>query len=252
MIPNVKSSFRRVKLNITVIVFILCTVLIILLSPFSIHFLQDGVIQVNTNRPYSVHDNEPDEISFTIAMGQRVIKTKPISPDFWKVYNVPSDCFDSYISSNRVLNRLVYRALFDEDNNPCEITETMYEIFEQIALLEHNLMVIKVYDVGGEIFVYIVLNVNLITPCYLYYFNQSTHKLIEMASFENRAIQGIHIMSEDRLHSFWFDPTLHWITRLLLISLELITIIIMCKKVWSVTTKYLSGAARRQKRGSTS
>lgn len=218
----------------TVIAFVFCTVFIFLLSPFSIHILQDGVIQVNTNRPYSVHDNEPDEMSFTIAMGKRIIETNPVSPDSWKVYRVPDDCFDSYIShdNGKVLNRLVYMALLDENNDPCEITETACEIFDKIALLEHDLMTIKIYDVGGEIFVYIELNVNLITPCYLYYFNQSAHQMIEMASFNNRAVQGIHIISADRLHSFKYYPILHRITWVLLGSFELIIIITMCKKAF--------------------
>ena len=40
---------------------------------------------------------------------------------------------------------------------------------------------------------------NLHTPCDLYYYNQQIGKLIELYSFNDRELLGLHVMSVERL-----------------------------------------------------
>ena len=162
-----------------------------------------GLIQVITDRAYSVHDNEPDKLNYVIGTGERVMQCDLFDPDPCIVYNVPNGCFVSYIDSNenKVLNRLEHIAVEDKDNNPCEMPDGMNGIFSQIACLEHDLMTIRIFDLDGERFVYVEMNVNLITPCSLFYYNKINDRLIKLYTFENRMIQGIHIVSKERLHN---------------------------------------------------
>ena len=57
----------------------------------------------------------------------------------------------------------------------------------------------RILDVSSEYFVFLKLNVNLHTPCDLYYYNQQIGKLIELYSFNDRELLGLHVMSVERL-----------------------------------------------------
>lgn len=118
-----------------------------------------------------------------------------------KLYYVPSECFDAYIdrAQNKVLNRLVSVAVTDGNGTPLEAPAVLPDIFAQIATLEHTLFDIRILDVSSEYFVFLKLNVNLHTPCELYYYNQQIGKLIELYSFNDRELLGLHVMSVERL-----------------------------------------------------
>ena len=190
----------------TVIVIILVILASVCIALILNHFLlwnnitNARIIQVSTKRPYSVHDNEPYELNLVIAKYQQTMECEAFEADPWIVYNVPRDCFESYLSNNKVLNRLVYVAVKDEDDNICETPAVINDIFKQIEHLEHDLMTIRIYNVKDEFFVYVELNVNWWTPCSLYYYNQLNKRLIELKTFSNRSIEGIKILSTTILH----------------------------------------------------
>ena len=138
-------------------------------------------VQVQTPRHYDSSDVE-EPVNYLLASKRRIHSCDPFTADEATVYYVPSECFYAYIdrAQNKVLNRLP-------------------DIFAQIATLEHTLFDIRILDVSSEYFVFLKLNVNLHTPCDLYYYNQQIGKLIELYSFNDRELLGLHVMSVERL-----------------------------------------------------
>ena len=153
-------------------------------------------VQVQTPRHYGSSDVE-EPVNYLLASKRRIHSCDPFTADEATVYYVPSECFDAYIdrAQNKVLNRLVSVAVTDESGNPCEAPAVLSDIFAQIA----TLFDIRILDVSGEYFVFLKLNVNLHTPCELYYYNQQIGKLIELYSFNDRELLGLHVMSVEGL-----------------------------------------------------
>ena len=160
----------------------------------------EGLIQA------SVTKEEPDKTTdlqyLAVADGSRLMPCDPFEADAMTVYDIPMGCFESYIDSeaNKVLNRLVYIEIQDEEGNRCNSSPVIDDIFHQIALLEHDLFTLKIYDVSGEYFVYVELNVNWWLPCSLYYYNQIRGELIPLYTLSDQETTGVHVLSTDRLH----------------------------------------------------
>ena len=178
------------------------------ISIFLILLLFLGLIFVAVSDLLSFHE---DDFDLSEALVQVQVQTPrhydssdvedPFTADEATVYYVPSECFDAYIdrAQNKVLNRLVSVAVTDGNGTPLEAPAVLPDIFAQIATLEHTLFDIRILDVSSEYFVFLKLNVNLHTPCELYYYNQQIGKLIELYSFNDRELLGLHVMSVERL-----------------------------------------------------
>lgn len=156
----------------------------------------EGIIQVQTRMGSGADRLQ----SFAVADRHRLMPCDPFPVDEATIYQVPYGCFKSYIDNNKVLNRLVRVEIRDEAGQPCGQFPIMDDIFQQIATLEHDLFVVRIYDVSGEYFVYVELNVNWWDPCDLYYYDQERHELIQLYELAEKETVGIHIVSTDRLH----------------------------------------------------
>lgn len=159
----------------------------------------DGLIQVCTQPAHRNDDKTAKTAYYAIADRKRFMPCDSFAADDAAVYQVPNDCFEAYIDG-KVLNRLVRVEIQDEHYRPCDQLPIMDDIFKQIALLEHELLTVRIFDISGEYFVYVELNVNLWTPCSLYYYHQERRELIQLYKFADQETKGIHILSADRLH----------------------------------------------------
>lgn len=197
---------RKLRLAI-IILFVIGLVLLLLWDWYKgqsqyaqFDLASEGLIQA------SVTKEEPDKTTgiqyLAVADGPRLMTCDPFEADAMTVYYVPMDCFESYIDreANKVLNRLVYIEIQDEEGNRCNSSPVIDDIFHQIALLEHDLFTLKIYDVSGEYFVYVELNVNWWLPCSLYYYNQIRGELIPLYTLSDQETTGVHVLSTDRLH----------------------------------------------------
>ena len=79
----------------------------------------------------------------------------------------------------------------------------MDDIFKKIALLEHDLLTVRIFDISGEYFVYVELNVNLWTPCSLYYYNQDSRELIQLFEFSNKETNLFEELDDEMVNAFW-------------------------------------------------
>ena len=110
-------------------------------------------------------------------------------------YTIPNGCFKSYIDRdrNKVLNRLDHMALKDEAGNQVPVSETHARIFQHIAELEHDMFHIRLIETGNQTFVYLELNVNLWTPCCLYWYDRDADAMVLLHEWDEEEVIGLRL-----------------------------------------------------------
>ena len=161
----------------------------------------EGIVKVSTEK----YDGSGITAKnyFVIGRGRQSMSCEPFAPDEATVYYVADGCIESYIDEekNAVLNRLVKVMATDEDGNALAVPTDFNELFIEIAKQKHDMPVIRIFDDGGEYFVFVILNVNLWTPCDLYYYDREAKKLTMLYESDGDEVTGIHIISSELLHA---------------------------------------------------
>ncbi len=163
----------------------------------------EGILDVIViSRPSHLSAREETETRYySLANHRRIRSTEAFESDQMTILTVPNTCFESYIDrTNRVFgrttavrNRLDHMALEDEDRNPVAVSAEQAKIFQHIAELEHDLFHIRFIETGGETFVYLELNVNLWTPCCLYWYDRETDALILLHEWDDEEVVGLRL-----------------------------------------------------------
>ena len=91
------------------------------------------------------------------------------------------------------MNRLDHMALEDEARNQVSVSETHARIFRRIAELEHDMFDIRFIETGGQTFVYLELNVNLWTPCCLYWYDRDADVLVLLHEWDAEEVIGLRL-----------------------------------------------------------
>ena len=158
---------------------------------------EEGIVDVIVNAHTSIMSNrkESETRYYSLADGERIRLSEAFEPDEVTVYTVPYECFESYIDrdKNEVLNRLDHIALLDTDGNQISVSETQAKVFYRIAELEHALMRIRFIETEGQIFVYLELNVNLWTPCCLYWYDRDADALVLLHEWDAEEVVGLRL-----------------------------------------------------------
>ncbi len=158
---------------------------------------KEGIIDVIVNAGLSVLSGRQENETryYTLASDRRMRLTDAFEPDVSATYTVPHGCFESYTdrSKNKVLNRLNYMALMDADQKQLTVSEKQARVFRRIAELEHDLFMIRFIETGGQIFVYIELNVNLWDPCDLYWYDPDADSLVLLHEWDNEEVIGLRL-----------------------------------------------------------
>ena len=156
---------------------------------------KEGIVDVIVHVDSSVMSNRKEsEIRYySLASSGRIRLTTAFVPDTATTYTVPYGCFESYVDRNKVLNRLDHMALEDEDRNQVPLNETHALIFHRIAELEHSMLNIRFIETGGQTFVYLELNVNLWTPCCLYWYDCEADALVLLHEWDAEEVVGLRL-----------------------------------------------------------
>ena len=156
-----------------------------------------GIVDVIVNASPSIMSNrkEAETRYYSLASNGRIRLTEAFEPDAATTYTVPHGCFESYIDrdKNKVLRRLDHMALEDENQNQVPVSETQAKIFHRIAGLEHCMYGIRFIETGGQTFVYLELNVNLWTPCCLYWYNDEADALVLLHQWDAEEVIGLRL-----------------------------------------------------------
>lgn len=115
-----------------------------------------------------------------------------ISDDF-KLYNADSDSFSSYISNNKVLNKINNIALEDSAGTIVKNDEIITGIFESAEKIEHDILEFQIFKVVENYFVLVKLNVNWQSPCDLYEYDTVDKELKLLHKFQDVDIIGLSL-----------------------------------------------------------
>ena len=139
-----------------------------------------------------------EEIKYVSVYSNR--KSKKIDPfisnDF-ETYNADYRCFSSYISGNRVLNRLNKIVLEDSKGNLVDNDEIITGIFQSAEKLEHDIWEFQIFKVLDDYFALVKLNVNWQSPCDFYQYNKTDKTLNLLKRFEGVDIIGISLPKKE-------------------------------------------------------
>ena len=120
---------------------------------------------------------------------------KFISDDF-QTYNAEHGCFKSYITNNKVLNKLNKIALKESLGNDAD-EEIIKRIFQEASKLEHDIWQFQIFRVDDKYFALVKLNVNWQSPCDFYEFDEIDGNLKLLKRFEGVDIIGISLPKGD-------------------------------------------------------
>ncbi len=158
---------------------------------------KEGIVDVIVNARTSIMSNrkESETRYYSLATGERIRLTEAFEPDTVSTYTVPLGCFESYVDrdKNKVLNRLDHIALEDSNRYQVSVSETETKVFYKIAELEHDLMDIRFIEISEQIFVYLELNVNLWTPCCLYWYDRDVDALVLLHEWDAEEVVGLRL-----------------------------------------------------------
>jgi len=146
------------------------------------------------------HGEDDTPHYYHIGAGRIKREAEPFEPEEMVVYKVDTQGLECYIDreKNKVLNRLRYINIYDEQSNLVENTLLLEAVVTQAATLEHNIMELYIFQVGSEVFVQTELNVNWWCPCELYWYDQQNDHLVELYTFDGLEVVGMRIRDLER------------------------------------------------------
>ena len=89
--------------------------------------------------------------------------------------------------------------LFDEDGMPVENTPEMEAVLRAAGTIDHWIMQCRVLQAGEAWFLYVELNVNLWSPCELYWYDPARDGLVEIVRLDGKKTVGLRVRDLTRL-----------------------------------------------------
>lgn len=114
------------------------------------------------------------------------------SEDF-ELYTADSASFTSYISNNKVLNKINKIVLTDSSENIIDNDEIITGIFQSAEQIEHDIWEFQIFKVHDDYFVLVKLNVNWQSPCDFYEYDIANKELKLMYSFDSIDVIGLSL-----------------------------------------------------------
>lgn len=148
-----------------------------------------GLVMVET-----AEENNGKIKRYAIAAGKTAMEIDSFDPQGMVEYFVP-DVFT--LGDNRVIEL----RLLDETGNEVPVTREAADVCYAMKDVGHDVLQCRIFYVGDEIFVSVMLNVNLWTPYRFYYYDQTSRKLVWLYTFANEDVTAIRVLSRERLAS---------------------------------------------------
>lgn len=141
---------------------------------------------------------------FAVSVDGRVQETAAFEGDEITVYEVDSNCFDTYYYVDEdgrggFVNRLADVCILDEDGEPVPRTRTLMRILQAASWLEHDLFTVRILQAGEAYFLYVELNVNWWLPCTLYWYDPARNGLVELCEFDSKETVGLRVRDLSQL-----------------------------------------------------
>lgn len=156
-----------------------------------------GIVKVVTECDGGIWKEEGKFI-YTIAHHNRIQASDPFEADKMDVYNA-SSCLSSSVENGKVVNHINTVRILDENREEVEVTQEFDDIVHLAAQIDHDVMVLKILKTEAHTFVYTELNVNLRTPCTLYYYNPETRSLAQLHEWDDEKVTLIKVINPELL-----------------------------------------------------
>ncbi|MBQ2954047.1 MAG: hypothetical protein IJE07_10965 [Clostridia bacterium] len=135
---------------------------------------------------------------YAVSGSGRVQETAAFEGDAITVYEVDSDCFDTYRAidedgGSEFVNRLADVSIWDANGDPVPRTQTLMRVLQAASWLEHDLFTVRILRAGEAYFLYVELNVNWWTPCALFWYDPARNGLVELYEFDSRETIGLRV-----------------------------------------------------------
>lgn len=156
-----------------------------------------GIVKVVTECDGGIW-RDPGTFIYTIASRNRIQASDPFEPDKMDVYNA-SSCLISSVENGKVVNHINTVRILDENRQEVEVTQELDDIVHLAAQINHDVMVLKILKTEAHTFVYTELNVNLWTPCTLYYYNPETRSLAQLHEWDDEKVTLIKAVNPELL-----------------------------------------------------
>jgi len=137
-------------------------------------------------------DETTEEIEHVSVCSNGKIETidEFISDDI-EIYTADSSCFISYISNNKVLNKLNKIVLEDSEGNAVDNDDIIIGIFQAAEKIKHDIWKFEIIKLEDNYFALVKLNVNWHSPCDFYEYDKTEKKLNLLHSFDSVDIIGL-------------------------------------------------------------
>lgn len=143
-------------------------------------------------------NEESGEIGYiSVYPNKRSDKINSFESDNFEIYTADSNTFTSYISDNKVLNKLNKIALRDSKENIVKIDKEMENIFKIVEKLEHEIFVFQIISIEDRLFVLVRLNVNWQSPNDFYEYDRIENSLNILTTLQEDYITGISLPKEE-------------------------------------------------------
>lgn len=141
---------------------------------------------------------------YAVSGDGRVQEMEAFPGDEIAVYEVDGDCLESYKAMDAegrgdFVNRLEDVRMWDAQRNPVARTQVLMDILQAASWLEHDLLTVRILQAGEAYFLYAEKNVNLWTPCALYWYDPARKGLVELCEFDGKETVGLRVRDLSRL-----------------------------------------------------
>lgn len=115
------------------------------------------------------------------------------------IYVADFSNFESSIDrqKNMVVNRVVGTSVTDADGNKADASDSVKAIIYAVASdINHDIIEAKIFKTGGKYFVAVQTNVNWVSPCDFYRFDEESGRLVSLYSRDNADVQQVSAYEE--------------------------------------------------------
>ena len=191
--------FKPFRLPLTILIL---TLLVMLLSGCSVPEEDDFDIATKGIVDVILRDYNDGTVHYDCVGPDKLRKeTEEFVSEASEILFAEDGCFESEAEGNQVENHLIHVALTDADGNPAASTPVIDRIFEKAAEIPHEISKLYILRQDDYHFAVAELNINMFSPCKLFYYDHRQDKLTELYSYDATEVIGLRIRNPENIPS---------------------------------------------------
>ena len=142
-------------------------------------------------------NEETNEIEYlSVYSNKKVKKIKEFESEKIEILKAVPGTFTSYISDNKILNKLNNTVLKDSKGMDVEITDDLNNILKLSEKIEHDISKFEIITFNNRYFVIVGLNVNWQSPNEFYEYEAKHMTLNKLTTLQGVDVTGISLPKE--------------------------------------------------------